>query len=125
MKRILDFEVAGKVYPHNFSVKVARKVDEDFGGLENLGDVMDGGVGKGLFTVCALLHEMMEQGAAYKRLTEGEEIEIPSMDDLETLIGMQDASEMVTVIMQAAGFGSKATVEVEPDEKNEKTAQSD
>lgn len=124
MKRLTDFEMAGKIYPLNFSVKVARKVDEEFGGLDHLGDVMDGGIGKGLTAICVLLHEMMEQGAAYRKLTEGAEIEVPSLDEMETLIGAQDVGALSEAIMNAAGLGGKPTVEVEPDAKNGKTAQS-
>ena len=46
MKRIVELEVAGKSYPLNFSVKVERQIDEEFGGLENFKSIMDCGEGK-------------------------------------------------------------------------------
>lgn len=118
MKRLVEFSLAGKSYPLNFSVKAARWADEELGGLEKLGEIMEGGVGKGLSAVCALLYQMMEQGAAYCKLTQGVETEIPAREELEILIGMQDMGEVQEAVMAAAGLGAKPTVEVEPDPKN-------
>ena len=124
MKRIVEFEVAGKSYPLNFSVKVARQIDEEFGGLENFDRIMDCGVGKALTALCALLHSMMADGATYLRLTEGRDIEVPTLDELETLLGFSDIGSMKEAVTRAAGIGSAATVEVEVSEKNAETAQS-
>ena len=125
MNRIVEFELVGKTYPLNFSVKVARQLDEEFGGFEKLGEVMLEGTGKGLTAACALLHQMMEQGAAYQKLTKGKEIEIPNQEDLEVLIGLPDYNRVQEAVLSAAGIGSQPTVEVEPDEKNGKTTQSE
>ena len=124
MKRIVEFEVAGKSYPLNFSVKVARQIDEEFGGLENFDSIMDCGIGKALTALCALLHSMMADGATYLRLTEGRDIEVPTLDELETLLGFSDSGSMKEAVTRAAGIGSEATVEVEVSEKNAETAQS-
>ncbi len=118
MKRQVEFSLAGKTYPLNFSVKAARWADEELGGLEKLGDMMEDGVGKGLSAICALLYQMMEQGAAYRRLTQGVETDLPAREELEILLGMQGMKEVQEAVLAAAGLGAKPTVEVEPDPKN-------
>lgn len=61
---------------------------------------------------------MIEQGAAYKRIVDGEEIQVFGFEDLEVIIGLQDVKELQEDIMNAVGIGMKAEVEIEEDAKN-------
>lgn len=127
MNRITEFELAGKKYPLNFSVKAARMVDEKYGGIEKLANAFDGssGIGKMMTTLTDIMHVLMEQGAAYQKITDGKETDIPSLDEFEVLIGMGDITMLQQSLFEAIGIGSTATVETEPDTKNEKTTQND
>lgn len=124
MNRITEFEIAGKKYPLNFSVKAARAVDEKFGSLDQLSGVFGwGDITTIMYNVCWTLRLLMEQGAAYKKLVEGEDVELLSEEDLETLIGAPDIPRAQAAIHESIGISMKQTVEVEPDEKNAETTQ--
>lgn len=125
MNRISEIELAGKKYPLNFSVKAARAVDEKFGSLDNLSGVC--GVSENLTTTLYnirwILQQLMEQGAAYKKIVEEEEIEIPSEDDMDILIGIPDIVTAQAAILESIGLSMKPTVEVDSDPKNVETTQ--
>lgn len=125
MNRISEIEIAGKKYPLNFSVKAARAVDEKFGSLDKLSGVI--GVSdnftENMYNIHWMLILLMEQGAAYKKLVDGEDIVIPTSDDLEVLIGAPDLVPAQAAILQSIGLSMKPTVEVEPDSKNAETTQ--
>ncbi len=125
MNRIVEFELAGKKYPLNFSVKAARIVDEEFGSLDNVSGVFGWkDITNSLYNVSRLLQILMEQGAEYNRLVSGEKVDTPSADEIEVLIGAPDLKRAQTAIFEAIGIGSATTVEVEP-EKNVKATQNE
>lgn len=124
MNRITEFEIAGKKYPLNFSVKAARVVDERFGGLDNVKGIFGwGNIAESLYNISFMLSLLMEQGAAYKEIVEGEKITLPTADELDTLIGAPDVVRAQTAIFEAVGISMKTTVEVEPDAKNAEATQ--
>lgn len=127
MERIQYVTLAGKAYPLNFSVRAARAVDEKYGSLDQMGGIFGAAEDftTNLYNIHWLLRLLMEQGAAYLRLVEGESVELPDEDELEVLVGIHNLLEVQASLLEAIGFGSKTTVEVEPDPKNETTTQSD
>lgn len=124
MNRITYVNIAGKEYPLNFSVKAAKAVDEKFGSLHNLSGVFGWeDVSTSLRNVSWVLQLLIEQGAAYLKLTEGKEIEVPEAEEFEILLGGPDLETVMPSILKAIGFGMKQTVETEDDEKNTETTQ--
>lgn len=127
MNRISEIEIAGKKYPLNFSVKAAKTVDEKFGSLDGISGVIGAAedFSTNLYNIHWMLCLLMQQGAAYKKLADGEEVEIPSADDLEILIGAPDLVMAQAAILESIGLSVKPTVEIEADPKNAETTQGD
>lgn len=126
MDRITEFELGGKQYPLNFSVAAAKKINEEYGGFDKLSGVFTWeGVESTLKDCFWTLRLLMEQGAAYRRIFDGEEVELPPLEEMEILLGGPDIKRMQTAIHEALGLGLEATVEVEPDEKNGEATQSE
>lgn len=124
MKRITEIELAGKQYPLNFSVKAAKAVDEKFGSLDQLSGVFGwGDITTSMYNVCWMLELLMEQGAAYKKLVDGETVELLPKEELETIIGPADIPMVQVAILESIGLSMKPSLEVEPDEKNVETTQ--
>lgn len=123
MKRIYEVDLGGRICPLNFSTKAAKAVDEKFGGLENLGEVFSGNAGVAgiMENVVWLVAIMVEQGAAYKKIVDGEDIQVFSFEDLEVIIGLQDLPILQVNIMNAVGIGMQPEVEIEEDAKNAMT----
>lgn len=118
MNRVIELDIAGKAYPLNFSVKAARTIDEKYGGIEKMAESFENeGVGKIMSVLSDVTHLLMEQGAAYERLINEKEIEVPSADDLEIMLGMQDFKVLQETLFKAMGIGAAPTVEVEPEKK--------
>ncbi len=124
MSRIVEFEIAGRKYPLNFSVKAAEVVSERYGGLENITEMFSGkSSGEMMREAIFLVHLLIEQGIAYKRLVDGEEIAGISLEDLAVIMGPSDFGKMQEALMGAMMAGMGRTVEVEPDPKNAETTQ--
>lgn len=124
MNRITEFEIAGKKYPLNFSVKAAEMIGERYGDISEIGKAFDGdNASKMLSEFVWLLSVLIDQGCAYKRIVSGDDIAAPSLDDLKVIIGMQDFIARKSELMNAIVSGMKPTVEVEPDAKNADTTQ--
>lgn len=124
MGRIKEIEVAGKKLTLNFSTKAAKAVDERFGGIEQIGEVFSGDTVAGIMeNIVWFLYLLTEQGAAYSKIVNGEEVAVYSLEELEVLVGFSDIMEMQNVLLDAIGMGMEAEVKVETDEKNEETTQ--
>lgn len=124
MGRIKEIEVAGKKLTLNFSTKAAKAVDERFGGIEQIGEVFSGDTVAGIMeNIVWFLYLLTEQGAAYSKIVNGEEVAVYSLEELEVLVGFSDIMEMQNVLLDAIGMGMEAEIEVETDEKNEETTQ--
>ncbi len=126
MNRLCEIEIGGITYPLNFSVKAARLVEEKFGGVHKVTGVY--GKSADLCTTLNnqtwLLQLLMEQGAKYKKLVDGEDIELPTDDEIEVLIGALGMKDVQIALFGCIGISLTPTVEVETDPKNAETTQS-
>lgn len=127
MDRIQTITIAGQAYPLNFSVKAARAIDEKYGSIDKISGIFGASAdfSSNLYNIHWVLALLMEQGAAYLRLVEGREIQPPTAEELEVYIGIHNLIEVQQRILEAIGFGMAETVEIEADQKNEETTQSD
>ena len=126
MSRIGEIEIAGKLYPLNFSTKAAKEIAKRYGGLENIEDAFSGkAVDAMMDEIVWLLSLLIAQGVAYKRIVEGEEVKGITADELEVVLGVADMTDIKDKIMNAMLGGMKREVEVEIDPKNVETTQSD
>lgn len=124
MNRITEIEIAGKRYPLNFSVKAAREFSERYGGLENIDKAFeDKSVNEMLDEVTWMLFLLIEQGAAYKKIVDGEVIDILTIEELEIVVGVPDLENLQVSLLGAMSAGMSREVEVEPDQKNAETTQ--
>lgn len=123
MSRITTIDIAGKTYPLNFSVYAAKKIGEHFGGLENVGTALSSGAPEEVLTkVVWLLALLIEQGAAYLRIAEGQDAPTITADDLEVVLGIFDAQNIRANLLKAMTAGAEQTIEVEQP-KNAKATQ--
>ena len=126
MSRIGEIEIAGKLYPLNFSTKAAKEIAKRYGGLENIEDAFSGkAVDAMMDEIVWLLSLLIAQGVAYKRIVKGEEVKGITADELEVVLGVADMTDIKDKIMNAMLGGMKREVEVEIDPKNVETTQSD
>lgn len=124
MNRLKQVEIAGKQFSLNFSTKAANMVDEKFGGIEKLGGIFSADtVSNTMSNLVWLLHLLMEQGAAYHKIIDEEEIQLYTLEELEVLIGIIDLETLQYDLLDAVGLGMKSEVEVETDTKNGETTQ--
>lgn len=125
MGRLGEIEIAGKKYPLNFSVKVARAVDKKFGSLNGMEGVfgVSNDFTSNLYNIHWALHLLMEQGAKYMKMTEDADIEVPTLEELEVLLGAPDLVKAQSAILESIGLSMTPTVEVESDQKNAETTQ--
>ena len=126
MNRIGEIEIAGKLYPLNFSTKAAKEIAKRYDGLENIEDAFSGkAVDAMMDEIVWLLSLLISQGVAYKRIVDGEEVKGITADELEVVLGVADMSGLKDKIMGAMLTGMKREVEVEIDPKNAETTQGD
>lgn len=124
MSRITEIEIAGKKYPLNFSVKAAKEVSKRYGGVENVTEAFSSGkVDEMMDEATWILAVLMEQGSAYKKIIDGEEIEAPTKEELEIIMGVSDFANIQDALMGAMTSGMEREVEVEVSPKNAKTKQ--
>lgn len=111
MNRLREIEIAGKTYPLNFSIRAAREIGERCGGIENIGAYMGGKkLDEQSVEALWMLCRLMENGAAYKRLTVGEEIILPDFETLEILI---DTETVIEKVLECITTGSESEIKVE------------
>ena len=123
--RITEIEIAGRKYPLNFSLAAAEKVAERYGDITNIGDAFtDKPVAEMISEMAWIFALLIEQGAAYKRIVDGEDVKGVTQDDLKVIMGFADFMGMQETLFAAMAAGMGREVEVEPDPKNAKTTQS-
>ena len=121
MDRISYIDVAGTKCPLHFSVAAAEKVDEHFGGLENMGEKLSAGsMFEKLNEAIWLLSVLLEQGAAYMRLIERPEVKVWTVEQLKVLFGIGDFAGLKDQLLGAMSVGTRTTVDTE---KNGETTQ--
>jgi hypothetical protein len=124
MSRITEIEIAGTKYPLNFSVKAAKEVSKRYGDIANIdkafnGKTMDEMMGEANWILALLI----EQGVAYKKIVEGEDVKGLKEDELEIVMGVVDFADLKDTLLSAMTAGMKREVEVEQDPKNAETTQ--
>lgn len=124
MNRITEIEIAGKKYPLNFSVKAAKEVSARYGDIENIGDAFEGkSTSEMMDEATWILALLIEQGVAYKKIVDGEEVKGLTQDELEILMGVVDFADLKSTLLGAMTAGMRREVEVEPDPKNAEATQ--
>lgn len=117
MARITDYELAGKNLKLTMSVATVMQIKNKFGSLEAMGDMVSGeDSAENLDNAVWLLAALSSAGAAYVKLTTGEDVNGWSYEELKMLIGLDDLSDVMSVIADAMNGSKAQTVEVE--EKN-------
>lgn len=125
MNRITEIEIAGSKYPLNFSVKAAKEVAKRYGDISNIGDAFTNKTMDEMMDEANwILALLIEQGVAYKKIVEGEDIKALTKDELEIVMGVSDFADLKNTLLGAMMAGMKREVEVEPDPKNAETTQS-
>lgn len=113
MNRIAEIEIAGKKYPLNFSMKAARQFVQRYGSVEDvwrkLGDMDQVEKMAELNWILAL---MIEQGCAYRKLADGEDITPPTENELEILMGFADFAASSEKIQEAIVAGITPEIEL-------------
>ena len=124
MNRLSEIEIAGRIYPLNFSTKAAKQISERYDGLENLDKAFASkNIDAMMDEVIWLLALLIEQGVAYKKIVDGEDVKAISADALEVVLGVADFAGIKNQITDALLRGMSREVEVEIDPKNAKTTQ--
>lgn len=124
MNRITEIEIAGRKYPLNFSVKAAKEVSERYGDISNIGDAFEGkSTSEMMDEANWILALLIEQGVAYKKIVDGEEVKGLTQDELEILMGVVDFADLKSTLLGAMTAGMRREVEVEPDPKNAEATQ--
>lgn len=125
MSRITNYELAGKVYPLNFSLKASKEVAARYGTVEGAADaISERSTEEALDEISWILALLMDQGAKYVKITEDRDVEPLSKDNLEIVLGMADISSMRDTLFGAMTAGMDREVLVEIDPKNAETTQS-
>ena len=124
MSRLTNIEIAGTSYPLNFSTRAAKEISARYGGLENIDKAFSGKAADAMMDeVVWLLSLLIEQGVAYKRIVDGEEIKGITSEDLEVVLGIADLAGLKDKILDSMTAGASRTVETESDPKNGKPTQ--
>lgn len=124
MNRITEIEIADKKYPLNFSTKAAKEVAKRYGDVSNIGEAFTGKTTVEMMDEAIwILVLLIEQGVAYKKIVDNEEIKGLNREELEVVMGVFDFSNLKNTILGAMTAGMNREVEVEMDQKNEMTTQ--
>ncbi len=124
MNRITEIEIAGKKYPLNFSTKAAKEVAKRYGDISNIGEAFTGkSTDEMMDEATWILALLIEQGVAYKRIVENEEVKGLIKEELEVVMGVFDFANLKNTILEAMTAGMSREIEVETDSKNEMTTQ--
>ena len=124
MNRITEIEIAGTMYPLNFSTKAAKDVAKRYGDVSNIGEVFsDKPLDEMMDEAIWLLALLIQQGVAYKKIVDGETVKALGKDDLEVVLGVADIADLKDGLLGAMVAGMGREVEVEEDPKNAEATQ--
>lgn len=128
-ERLTTLNFFGREYPLCLTVLAQQQVQDEWGSLDALSELLTHTDADAMTGWCHLLRILMEGGAArVKALAwmagqEPEELPpIPEMDTLTKIMGWADIAAFGPVIMAAIGGSTQQTVEAAP-EKNAETTQ--
>ncbi len=129
-KRISYIEFFGRKFPMCLTVLVQDQITSDYGSVVKLLEKLEDDSVDALPYWVDLLHSLMVGGAARVKalgFLSGETVEtpaVPSVDQLQEIVGWADIREYTADIFKAVGLSMDATVELEEEnEKNAETAQ--
>lgn len=124
--RLIPVEIAGVTYFMNFSLFATKKLTKLFGKGSALAAIEAGGADAldeksvdELLDMCAVL---IQQGAEYRKLVEGEEAPSLTAEELGVLADISDLNNLIKKFNEAVSAGSTREIEVKPDRKNGGTA---
>lgn len=126
--RVTYISIMGKRFPLCFTVAAQERVNREFGGLVKMFDSLGKDADGAPSAMVALLHILMEGGAARERAisrmngSTADIASVPDLDALKNLVTVGDVNTYKKTIFQAIQNATSVTVEVEP-EKNVKTTQ--
>jgi len=119
--KIASITIAGQDYPLNFSIKAAKRIIARFEDIDNvLATLADMPVNEQFDAIIWILQILLEQGVAYMRVFEGEEIRVFSVEDLEVVFHVTDIETLYTALAQTMSAGRIQEVEVEMKDMQEK-----
>lgn len=109
-----------------FTLKAMGKLDEQYGGIENLDGAFDGKGAMESLDICVdMLLILLNGGRDYQLVTEGRAEDVPDKDALSALLMPKDIVDMKNAIFSAISASMNREVELEPDPKNGETTQGD
>lgn len=124
--RLIPVEIAGVTYYMNFSLYATKRLTKLFGKGSALAaleagkaDTLDEKSVDELLEMCAVL---IQQGAEYRKLVEGEETPSLTVEELGVLADISDLNNLIQKFNEAVSAGSARETEVKPDRKNGATA---
>lgn len=126
MTRLIMVKILGEAYPLNYSVRAARKIaeaeaikaSEQKTASDEASEVA---VSKKLEQDVWTLSVLLDEGAAYKELFDGEKIRRFTGEELETILSPGETFALGEKIREAVKAGLAREIEVAP-EKNAKPA---
>lgn len=120
--RTARITLAGKEYHLCFSARVVRACTERYGGVEHIGERLEGkDLGKNLDEAVWLLAQMLDAGARYAKMSGLDNPPAPSTEDLYDLMGMDDFSGLKGKIFETISNGGSPAVKAEPPKNAEAT----
>lgn len=128
-ERLTTLNFFGREYPLCLTVLAQQQVQDEWGSLDALSELLAQTGAEAMTGWCQLLRILMEGGAARVNALawmEGQIAEelplIPDLDTLKQIMGWADIAAFGPVIMAAIGGSAQQTVEAAP-EKNAETTQ--
>lgn len=113
MNRITEIEICGKKLPLNFSIAAARKICEKYTDLVKMvEEIPKLPLAKQLEEVIWILAIMLEQGAKYKEIFEGEEVRAYTQEELEIMMSVTDAVPAFQQLVAAITLGMESEIDV-------------
>lgn len=109
--RTATINIGGKDRLLCFSARVVRSCTERYGGVEHIGEQLNGhDVEKNLDEAVWLLGQMLDAGARYAKMSGLENPDAPPVDDLYDLLGMDDFAGLRGKISETISNGGTASV---------------
>jgi hypothetical protein len=122
MERIMEIEIAGTKYPLNFSVKAAKEVSKKYGDVSKIADALsEKNVADTMGELIWLLALLIDQGVAYKKIVDKEEVKGASEEELEVIMNGSDFLGLNEILVNAMTIGMTQEVEITPDPNDETT----
>lgn len=135
--RLFTIAIEDVVYPLCLTVKASELIDKEFGGVQNIGKILQDHAEKeevtAVMQITNKLLSIMIAGGISRCLTKakmrGEKIQLPAApesDDLDNVFTYEEMPDIQTLIFSALNGGAKRNVETAPDKspKNVETATS-